>query len=343
MAGVLASIEPDEWLSIYDHPESWRGFDRETVLSMRKHLYRFVIPIDAREMQPEDYIHSLQTISLSVAPVALGVEVSDLPPHRLHALGSQLPSSPIVQATSLEILSHPEISRVAERICKKDIPASEGVWQLLGYDYSLEQVTRWMSLGMLGRKKNRRIIPLRSAFKAVIDAFIDRSVIEFVEKETTETVRLYIENTCGDSFIVLSRPGEPRVDYLSIENTTDALARGVSLEGPGHVASDPKTSVYADHARYSAYRHMNETKLKSHIIIFHYSQKPQNRMLGPWLVRAGVHDALQTSPVRIDDARRAVHVLESVLQPGLDHWSVDIPLHNRLGIAAEAVHASSLF
>ena len=31
-----------------------------------------------------------------------------------------------------------------------------------------------------------------------------------------------------------------------------------------------------------------------------------NRVLGPWLVRAGVQEALQTSPVRIDNPNRQI-------------------------------------
>ncbi|MCK5388943.1 MAG: hypothetical protein KAJ36_00525, partial [Candidatus Thorarchaeota archaeon] len=38
MAGVLASTEPSEWLSIHDHPESWSGLNREAILRMRKQL-----------------------------------------------------------------------------------------------------------------------------------------------------------------------------------------------------------------------------------------------------------------------------------------------------------------
>ncbi|MFW9800921.1 MAG: hypothetical protein ACFFD9_10825, partial [Candidatus Thorarchaeota archaeon] len=52
MAGVLASPEPSDFLSIFDHPEAWHGLDRQAVLSMRRQLYRILVPVDAREMHP---------------------------------------------------------------------------------------------------------------------------------------------------------------------------------------------------------------------------------------------------------------------------------------------------
>ncbi|MHA1638007.1 MAG: hypothetical protein ACTSUB_08330, partial [Candidatus Thorarchaeota archaeon] len=156
MAGVLATNKPSEFLSIYDHPESWSGLDRDSILSMRRNLFRFVIPTDARTMTPRNAIETLQTIALSVCPVALGVEVSTLPPRQLRVIGGQLPTSPEVQVNKFEILSDPEISKVAERITSEDITASEGAWKLFDYDYSLEQVARFISVGLLGKLKNRR-------------------------------------------------------------------------------------------------------------------------------------------------------------------------------------------
>ena len=56
MASILASTDASEWLSIYDHPESWCGLDREAIISMRRKLYRFTIPINARAMEPAESI-----------------------------------------------------------------------------------------------------------------------------------------------------------------------------------------------------------------------------------------------------------------------------------------------
>lgn len=330
-AGILASTEPLEWLSIYDHPESWRGMDRETILSMRRHLYSLVLPIDAREMQPKDHIETLQTISLSVAPVALGVEVGTLPPRHLGSqFGSQLPTSPVVNVRSLEILSNPEISKVAERITEKDIPAADAIWQLLDYEYSLEQVVRLMSIGLLGRKKNRRIIPMRSAYKAVIDSFIDRSIMELIDRPYTDDIQLYLGRVCNDSFTIVIRPGEPRVDYLKIEDYESGCTRGTSFESTDIPTTDAKTSIYADHARFSAYRHMLADAKQSHIIIFHHSNQQRNRILGPWVIRAGVQEALQSSHVSIDDVSSLPAILDSILKPTLSSWAKETPLLSRI-------------
>ncbi|TFG31533.1 hypothetical protein EU528_05905 [Candidatus Thorarchaeota archaeon] len=331
MAGVLASTEPSEWLSIYDHPESWGGLDRDAILTMRKRLYRFTVPIDARAMEPKNTIEVLQTIALSVSPVAIEVETSSLPPKKLSTLGGQLPASVCVNAKSIEIVSEPEISRVAQRITEQDIPSSEAAWKLLDYEYTLDQVARLMSVGLLGRIDSRRLVPSRGAYKAVIDAYVSRSLIELIEKPFTDSYRLGMSELFGDNFTILAQPGEPRVDYLRIERTSNGLEHGASIQGVKNVTTDSKTSVFSDHARFSAFSNMVKREESAHLTVFHFSRNNTNNILGPWLARAGVAMALESNQVELDTRENALMVLKSFLVPDISVWTQENPLLDNFG------------
>ena len=341
MAGVLACTEPSEWLSIYDHPESWGGLDRDAILSMRKRLIRFTVPIDARAMEPSDSVDTLQTIALSVIPVAIDARVASLPPRNLQILGGQLPTGPAVYIKSLEIVSEPEVSRVAERISEQDIPASEAVWKLLDYEYSLDQVARLMSVGLLGRLDSRRLVPTRGAYKAVIDAFISRSLIELAEKPITTSYRLSASELYGESFTILSQPGAPQVDYLRIERTQNGLERGASVEGVKNLTMDSKTALFADHARFSAYTDMIKRRESAHLTIFHFARSSNNNVLGPWPIRAGVKAALESNQVELDSRENALNVLKSLLTPDISVWTEENTLLDSFGGAFKIVENSS--
>ncbi|MDH4212693.1 MAG: hypothetical protein OEV85_02130 [Candidatus Thorarchaeota archaeon] len=341
MAGVLASTEPSEWLSIYDHPESWGGLDRDAILSMRKRLIRFTVPIDARAMEPSDSVETLQTIALSVIPIAIDAKVTSLPPRNLQILGGQLPTGPSVYVKSLEIVSEPEISRVAERISEQDIPASEAVWKLLDFEYSLDQVARLMSVGLLGRLDSRRFVPTRGAYKAVIDAFISRSLIELAEKPITTSYRLSASELYDECFTILSQPGAPQVDYLRIERTQSGLERGASMEGVKNLTMDSKTALFADHARFSAYENLIKRKESAHLTIFHFARTGNNNILGPWPVRAGVKAALESNQVELDNRENALAVLKSLLAPDISVWTEEQPLLDSYGGSFRIIENSS--
>jgi hypothetical protein len=343
LAGVLASTDASEHLSIYDHPGAWKGLDRDAVITMRRSLYRFVTPINAREMYPKDAVQALQTIALSVSPVAIRVETGDIPPVRIETQPALLPSSPSVTVKSIELLSEPEITKVAERITAKDIPASEGICQLLEYDYTLDQVARMLSVGLLGRLNSRRLVPLRGAYKAAIDAFVSKILMDIVERASSQIYRIHAANLYGDTFIVLFQPGEPRVDYLRVETMNGAQSAGYSLEDPRHPTTDPKTSIYADHARFSAYQYLAREKTNSHIVVFHHSRGQLNQLLGPWLARAGVDEALTSDPMFADDKDDMSRILNSILTPELRTVARDSPIPSRLGIDASAVELPTPF
>jgi hypothetical protein len=325
-AGILASTEAQEYLSIYDHPESWSGLNRETILAMRRELYRFTVPMNARAIKTSDFLEVLQTIALSVSPVAIEVETASLPPRGLSPLGGQLPASPAVEIQSVEIVSEPEISKVAENITQLDIPASEAAWKLLDYEYSLDQVARLMSVGLLGRIDSRRLVPTRGAYKAVIDGYINQSLIELVDKSVTPSFRIHSAEILDENFTVLIQPGEPRVDYLRVERTQKGLERGASFERMKYATTDPKTAVFGDHARFSSYRQLVKAKEKCHVTVFHFARNNKNNILGPWIVRAGVDAALEANPIELENQENAVIVLESLLTPSMSIWTESDPL-----------------
>jgi hypothetical protein len=336
MSGILASTQPTEFLSIYDHPTAWRGLDREAIFSMRRNLYRFLIPTDARSLIPMHAIEALQTIALSVSPVVLGVEASTLPPRRLHSLGGQLPASPSVIVKSFEILSDPEISRVAQKITQKDIPASEAIVQLFEYDYALEQISRLVAIGLLGKLGNRRLVPMKNAYRVAIDAYINNTILNLSDGPMSSGLRLHRAELFGDSFVIVSRPGEPRVDYMHVEMKPDGITKGYSFESSQHNSSDAKSALYAAHARFPAYKDLHETKENSHMFIFHLTKDLRNNNLGPWLPRAGVQNALCTEPVLLDQVGNMNAILESILYPNIDFWAENTPLLQRLGAETES-------
>jgi hypothetical protein len=331
MASVLASTEPSEYLSIFDHPESWMGLDREAIISMRRQLFRFTVPIDARALEPSQFVEALQTIALSVSPIAIEIETANLPPRILHPLGGQLPASSPVMIKSLEIVSEPEISRVAKRIIELDIPASEAAWKLIDYDYSLDQVARLMSVGLLGRLDSRRFVPTRGAYKAVIDSYVSRCLMELTEKPISRTYKIGMSEVHGENFTTFTQPGEPRVDYFRIERTKQGFERACSLEGIKNIVMDSKTSIFADHARFSAYANLVKQNEAAHVTIFHYARNSNNSILGPWLVRAGVNTALESDQVALDTRENALLVLGSLLSPDISIWTKENSLLDDFG------------
>lgn len=339
-ASVLASRQGSEFISIYDHPDAWGGLDSEAILTMRRYLYRFGVQIDAKTMEPSHHAETLQTIALSVNPLAVRFEAGTIPQKDLVPLGGVLPTSPFVDVQSIELLNQPEISKVAQRITDLDIPAAESIWKLLDYEYSLDQIARLMSVGLLGRMESRRMLPTKSAYKACIDTFINRCVAELIDRPLTSKFAIATGEVHGDVFTVFSQPGMPRVDYVRIQRKDRGIERGSSFEGMKNISMDSKTSIFADHARFSVYSQFIQKRKGSHVTVFHLSRSQKNDILGPWHVRAGVKAVIESDTLELDTRENAFAVLESLLSPNLAVWTQGTPLAETLNIERKPVEPS---
>ncbi|MGY5865956.1 MAG: hypothetical protein RTV41_15245, partial [Candidatus Thorarchaeota archaeon] len=130
------------------------------------------------------------------------------------------------------------------------------------------------------------------------------------------------------------------VDYFRIERSQQGFERDVSLEGVKNITLDSKTSVFADHARFSAYEDLVRRGESAHVTIFHYARSNSNNVLGPWLVRAGVNAALESDQMILDTKENAVTVLESLLTPGISVWTKEKSLLDSFGGTYKTVENS---
>jgi hypothetical protein len=166
--------------------------------------------------------------------------------------------------------------------------------------------------------------------------------MELADKSSSSAYRISTSETHGENFTVLVQPGNSKVDYFRINRSQKGFERDASLEGVKNITVDSKTSVFADHARFSAYKDLINRKESAHVTIFHYARNSNNGILGPWLVRAGVNAALESDQLILDTKENAVTVLESLLTPGISVWTKEESLLDDFGGTFKTVENSPL-
>jgi hypothetical protein len=149
------------------------------------------------------------------------------------------------------------------------------------------------------------------------------------------TYKLQSSNLLGNKVTVVIQPGKPKVDYLRIEQFHGSRNLSYSFEENNIQNSDPKTSIYADQARFVIYKHLVENSIRAHVTIFHLNSVPRSNALGPWLVRAAVEDALSSEVLEVDTNAQMRSILEATLKPNLSLWAGDTPLIKRIGPKTE--------
>jgi hypothetical protein len=68
------------------------------------------------------------------------------------------------------------------------------------------------------------------------------------------------------------------------------------------------------------------------------SREPRNQLLGPWIARAGVCEALASEPVKLDNRDNTIEIMETLLEPSFSAWANDTPLLDRLGANTSPIY-----
>jgi len=165
----------------------------EDILNYRLSLvrcYRFV----KVESVEDPYILSLHELALSYIPVDMRVELKKNP-SKLPLFDDVMPPlGPSSLLNRYEILSNIKSDKVIEKVYyDKDLRANESVIKLYNKNVELSRIVKVFSLGMLGIKKNRKLVPTRWSITAV-DDIISKDLIKKIKQfNTIDKPSIYLQ------------------------------------------------------------------------------------------------------------------------------------------------------
>jgi hypothetical protein len=190
----------------FDYPEAWNNLRIEDILNYRLSLvrcYRFV----KVESVEDPYILSLHELALSYIPVDMRVELKKNP-SKLPLFDDVMPPlGPSSLLNRYEILSNIKSDKVIEKVYyDKDLRANESVIKLYNKNVELSRIVKVFSLGMLGIKKNRKLVPTRWSITAV-DDIISKDLIKKIKQfNTIDKPRVFIYNKFMNNFVIILLP-----------------------------------------------------------------------------------------------------------------------------------------
>ncbi|MDK2384813.1 MAG: hypothetical protein QI199_08450, partial [Candidatus Korarchaeota archaeon] len=200
---------------IYDDPASWWGrLGLDEILRLRTSLVATLIRADARH--PEKlYDMEVSLAAVSERPVDSEAELERPPRPRLRLDGMVAPVGLSAPARRLRVEGNPRGPRPLEKaVGDGDAGASEAVAELYRAGVDYYSIIRALSMGLLGARRRRRLVPTRWAITAV-DSIVSAYLRERLRnKPWINGVESYYEEYLGNRFIVLLVPGPVAFEWV---------------------------------------------------------------------------------------------------------------------------------
>lgn len=305
--GVLAPPEHKEDAWLYDAPSFWsqNNFHIPKIVDLRSSLLnnRFVSNVlDARKQKK--YLELTKEVAMASKPVALEINLKDKPKFRLQLNDYALPMGPPAILKNIFLTENPKIERKVDYIVSDaDLKANDAIITLYQNKIEENSLTKLLSVGNLGLKKDRKLVPTRWSITSV-DSNIGNFLIKKIKDYDETGYFVFFGNYLGNYFLILMFPEvwnyELFETYVSPYTTPNSNLKYTTdyepYNGRKKYAEQTAGGFYA--ARIAIAEKLNEMRRQASVLALRFITEEYTIPLGVFVVREAVRKAMNSKPIQ---------------------------------------------
>ena len=302
--GVLSPPDQPENISEYDAPRFWaeHNYQIPQIINFRSELInsRF----NAHVKDTNNFIEIAQEVGMASKPVDIEINLKDKPQFRVKTDSFTAPMGPNAKLKKADITSNPKISSKVEKVVSDtDLKANPAITYLYDKGFDENFLSKLLSVGTLGLKYNRKLVPTRFSITAV-DDMIGKELINKIKNHSTSNYLAYFGSYLGNYYLVLLFPEiwsyelfETYMPHASwniakeINYTTDYE----NYHGRKNYAESTAGGYYA--SRVSILEKLNQLKRQASILCLRFITGEYATPLGVWCVREATRKAMNNKPI----------------------------------------------
>ncbi len=322
LVGPLVPPVRDEDTSILDASESWLAYDLAEILRFRLSLVRGKAPRRVAEARvPDAILSTVQEAAMAAKPVDTEMWFTK-PPSLVSPFSARAPpSGPSADLAKIDLASNPSVPRrVDDLVSDTDLRAGEAVPDLYEHGITQSQITRIFSVGLLGTKERRRLVPTEWSITAVDDILAKRLVGEVRANPWIGEYEVASATGLANTVAILLVPQAFMFEGLEAWNLASSPTPAHDHEFAGGRTTYPDQIAGAYHAtRLPVLEHLASRRRQAGAIVcmeVYDDWVP----LGVWRYRELARAALRTKPARFATLPEAEAELGRRLRLPLENW-----------------------
>ncbi len=326
---LVPPVEDKKLAAYYDNPEQWYGKSIEEIIKLRSSLVRANFTVGVKEARrASKLLERTQELALSSIPVDTEVHFARPVKPRLLFDGVISPVGPSGVVKNLTVVENPVVPRRVDALVGDyDAPAVVAVRELYEAGVSQHYITRLLTVGLLGRKIDRRLVPTRWGITAV-DSMIGDYFLEKVRDfpELGE-ILLYSNSYLDNHYHVLLLPGSYAFEMVEIwlprsvwvkEGAKSYIVENFELYDGKWQRADVDGGYKA--MRLVAIEFLHKIKRQAMVFAIREIGPRYYAPLGVWNVREGMRHAFEKEPTRFSSIEEAVAELARRIKTPFNQW-----------------------
>ncbi|MBL7059140.1 hypothetical protein ISS08_01685 [Candidatus Pacearchaeota archaeon] len=306
--GILSPIEKEKEAWVYDDEAYWaqNDFQIKDVIKLRDSLLnsRFQAKVSDSRTNKK-FVEIAKEIAISSKPVDIELELNKnlnigrkkdkvVVPHGMKA-----------GLKKAKITSNVKVHQKLDHAMNDEIKAEQGILSLYKNKFSEYTLNKILSVGVLGLKKNKKLVPTRWSITAT-DDIIGKNLIKQIKNyKWIEDHELYFGQFMGNCYLILLIPGVWSYELFELYfpgsswNPSSEIKASTDHElysGRKSYASQTVGGYYA--ARLPILEHLNKIKKQATVVTVRIETPSYWAALGVWVVRESVRKAFKNKNLK---------------------------------------------
>lgn len=289
----------------HDNPLLWsrENYDIAKIINLRSSLINSNFKAQITGFK-ERYMTMSQEIGMAKKPVDVEIGLSKKPHFSLSFTQDTMPHGPSIKLKKARITENPKIPRKVEKVVDDiDLKATKAMNYLYKKDIDEHYLTRLLSIGNLGVKKQRKLVPTRWSITAVDDTLAKDMIRQIKDYNIYDYVAIF-GGYLGNYYIALFFPEVWSYELFetyagkSTWHDSEGITTMTDYEdynGRKDYASNTVGGYYA--ARLGVLEHLKKIKRQASVLLLRFITGEYYAPLGVWVVREAVRKTLANKPL----------------------------------------------
>lgn len=337
--GVLSPTTHEPDAGILDSPETWyaRRSSLSDILDYRSRMIFSRSHIQDVARPEGNVLDAMQQLAVSSKALDVEIKLVHRPSFAFEFDQHATPIGNPAPVEKIRVVDNASVLRAVDSaVSDTDLKTEEALRYLRGR-VPVYNISKILSVGLLGAKAQRRVVPTRWSITAV-DSNMGNIILEEVKGyDEIDKPMLFQNEYLYNDFQILLLPRKYQYELVEIDLTESKPKIGSDYEpylGRKTYASETAGGFYA--ARLSVLDALSKMRKQATVLIVRETKPQYNVPVGVWEVRENVRGAFEKPPVKFETEEEGFVAISKHAITG-DFWKSKSSLYRRLKDQMEIV------
>ena len=329
--GILSPLERDENAWVYDDAKYWanNNFEIKDVLKLRDNLLnsRFQSQVYDSRMGKK-FVEIAQEIATASNPVDVEIELKNKMNFERKTDRVMTSNGMHAGLKSAKVVGNVKVHQKLDKVMNDEIKSVEGMEILYKNNFTEYSLSKILSVGVLGLKKNKKLVPTRWSITATDDSLGKMLLKKVRDYPIIEDYSLFFGEFLGNCYLIILLPEVWSYELFELYlpgsswNPSQEIKASTDFEdfyGRKKYAFNCAGGYYA--SRLPIIEYLNSIKKQAGVLAIRIETPSYWAALGVWVVRESVRKAIAKGIMKFEDLNE---ILEGAKKIGKIKYNFDI-------------------